>query len=218
MALTLAQQQELSKTERLCKSVLKPAFASKFASRGITAQFVNDILSKITAASNKGSSALTASSQKEAVTANAKDAEDELVLSLRQAQAAARVKHLQSSPELLQTYLIGEKITQSRPTLESAAETIISQTDIERPGGVDTAFVQNIQDKLVAYKQIEIDQTGHETVSMSDRATRNAFIKLVKEARRQIQAAADSLYPPRTPEHFGNRAEFLLPLNRPFKG
>jgi hypothetical protein len=139
-----------------------------------------------------------------------------LVSSLQVIQGAARVQHLPEHPTMLEGYLVGERLEASRPVLERSSQTLIDKANVERPGSLDTGFIENVRTQRTTYVNFSRAQGGEGSKGAQARATRDGLLKDIIARRKKIQYAADTLWPPRKVESVQARKDFKLPATRPY--
>lgn len=143
-------------------------------------------------------------------------AADTLVASLRGVQAAARIKHLPEHPDLLDPYLVGEKIDDSLTTLNSSAQAIIAKAEAERPPGIDTNVIERIKTERAAVTGADGTQDDESGKGKQARGLRDQLVKSVTARRKKIQYAVDQAFPYVNPANAKARSDFKLPANRPY--
>lgn len=207
---------ELSKANELCTAAQKAEYAGPLATRGIDAAFVTALVNLILACGQKSQGAVGCDSAAKDATQSVATAAEELVSSLQTIQGAARLKHLPEQPAMLEGYLVGGRLDASRPMLERSAQTLIDKADAERPGGLDTAFIENVKSQRATFVSHGTSAGGEESKGAQDRATRDALLKDIIAKRKKIQYAADTLWPSKKPASVQARKDFKLPANRPY--
>lgn len=207
---------ELSKASEICTAAQKAAYAGPLDSRHIDAAFVTALINLIAVAGQKSQGAVACDSAARDATQAEAAAAGTLVSSLQTIQGAARLQHLPEQPALLEGYLVGERLDPSRPVLERSAQTLIDKANEERPGGLDTAFIEKVKTQRTAYVNRGTTQGGEESKGAQDRATRDALLKDIIAKRKKIQYAADTLWPSKQPASVQARKDFKLPRNRPY--
>lgn len=207
---------ELSKANELCTAAQKAEYAGPLATRGIDAAFVTALVNLILSCGQKSQGAVGCDSAAKDATQSEATAAEELVSSLQTIQGAARLKHLPERPAMLDGYLVGERLDPSRPVLERSAQTLIDKANAERPGGLDTAFIETVKTQRTAYVGHGTSAGGEESKGAQDRATRDDLLKDIIAKRKKIQYAADTLWPSKKPASVQARKDFKLPLNRPY--
>jgi hypothetical protein len=216
--LNLGQVRLVQRAKQVCLAAQKPDYAATLQAKGISAQFVTSLLEDIDAAERKCSQAVQCTTTKESATRSGQATEQTLVRSLRDLQTAARQLHQHSAPEKLQDYLIGERITDSKEVLDQSAQTIISKANEERPPGVDTQVIQQVEAQRQAYAQARQTQATEQSRAQTERATRDALVDSIRQRCQQSQFAADRAWPVGHPAQAGVRREFRLPATRPYTG
>jgi hypothetical protein len=214
--LNLKQQREISRTLQICAAARKPEYASVLAANKVPAEFVTALEHDATTARQKAEAALRSTTAKEGSTAEASEAKDKLVASLRCLQSAARSEHMLTDPEKVKNYLVGQDIAGSRVALESAAETIVNLANAERPGSVNTEFLQRVQDERAAYVAAHGTQQADKGSAKQERVQRDQMLASIVARRKKIQYTADTAWPPGQSGSAKARVEFQLPAKRPF--
>lgn len=214
LSLNRRQLEVITLTDVICTEAKSFDAAPILEPRGITAAFVNALLTDIASARTCASNGVYCTGGAEAATAIEGVKKGTLVKSLRQVQSAAKQLHQFNQPERLHDYLVGEPITQSRPLLEQAAQTIITKANTERPPGIDTDFIVRAETERAQYVQSKVPQVDEQARGKLERALRNQFVDSIKERSKQIQFAANSAWPAGVPANEGFRKRFRLPANR----
>jgi hypothetical protein len=207
---------ELCKASEICAAAQKADYAGPLATRGIGAPFVTALVNLITACGQKSQGAVACDSAARDATQSAGAAAQTLVSSLQTIQGAARVEHLPEHPAKLEGYLVGEPLAPSRPLLERNSQTLIDKANTERPGGLDTSFLEDVKSQRAAYVNYGAAQGSEESKGAQERATRDDLLKDIIAQRKKIQYAADTLWPPKQPASVQARTDFKLPQNRPY--
>ena len=214
MDLNRRQSAKLTMAFALAKQALKPAHQAKLELFGITEVFANDLLALIAATRTRAGDAVVDTGGGEAATSDATVLKNTLARALRQIQAAAKKKYQFTNPEELLGYLVGMRITQSRPLLEQSAVTIINRANADRPPGIDTEFIVQTSSKATAYENSKEPQVDLKAAAKGERALRDQAVESVAHLGKQIQFAADSAWPAGVPANVPFRKCFGLPENR----
>jgi hypothetical protein len=193
-----------------------PEYAPGLASRGIDEAFVAALVADILAAGQKGQTALACDSAAKDATQSGAAAAQTLVASLRTIQVAARLQHLPDHTAKLDGYLVGERLDDSRPPLERHSQTLIDKANDERPGGINTDFIERVKADRQAYVNASTTQGSEEARGQQGRAERDALLTSIKARRKKIQYAAEVQWPAGKPESVQARKDFKLPANRPY--
>lgn len=214
MDLNREQSARLTLVFALGKQALKPEHAGRLEAFGISSQSMQNLLTLIASTRERAGQAVVDTGSGEAATSTATDKKKVLTRALRQIQAAAKRKYQFTNPEELLGYLVGGRITQSRPILEQSAATIINRANSDRPPGIDTDFIVLTTAKATAYENSKTPQVDKKAAAKGERALRNQAVKLIAHLGKEIQFAADSAWPAGVPENVAFRKCFDLPENR----
>jgi hypothetical protein len=212
----LKQQREISRTLQICAAAKKPEHAAALAANKVPAEFVTQLENDAKAAQQKSEAALQCTTARQGATVEVSEAKEKLVASLRGIQSAARNEHMLTNPERVKNYLVGQDIAASRVALESASETILNAANAERPGSVNTEFIQRVQDEHAAYLAAHGKQQADKGDAKQERAQRDQMVASIVARRKKIQYAADTAWPPGQSGSAKARVEFQLPAKRPF--
>jgi hypothetical protein len=215
-ALNLRQEAEISLALELCGVAREAEFAPRLAAQKITAQFVTQLDTDARAARGRSEAAVRATNAKEGSTAEEGEARQTLLGSLRSVQSSARNEFMTTLPEKVGDYLVGEDIDRSRTALEAAAQTIVTHADADRPGSVDTDFLNRVRGEIDAYVGANSSQQSEIGEGKQQRAERDALVADIKARRKKIQYAADAAWPPGQPGSAKARKKFHLPATRPY--
>ena len=204
------------RARQVCRSGAKPTRAPALEAKGITNSFLAGLDAKLQTLLQKSSSAVDFTVGKESATLTESHAKTVLLADLRDMQGAAKQSWEKSNPLKLKEYLVGERIEQSRATLEESAGIIIAKANADRPAGVDTSFIIKSQGDLTVYNQEQTKQESEQSSAHGMRAQRDSLLAVIMSDCRAIQIAADRAWPFSNKANSGIRKEFLLPLGRPF--
>ena len=215
---TLNQRQVrlAERARQVCRSAVKPDRASTLESKGIANNFPVALEAKLKTLLQKSASAVDHTVDKESATLTEGHAKLILLGDLRDLQGAAKQSFEKSNPLKLKEYLVGERIEQSRATLEESAGIIIAKADADRPAGVDTSSILKSQGDLSVYNQEQTKQESEQSSAHGMRTQRDALLAQIMADCRAIQIAADRAWPFQNKANAGIRREFLLPTRRPF--
>ena len=210
------QVKQAERARQVCRSAVKPDRAPALEAKGVANTFAPALEAKLTVLMQKSSSAVGYTVDKESATLTENHAKVVLLGDLRDIQGAAKQAFEQSEPLKLKEYLVGERIDQSRASMEAAAGIIIAKANAERPAGVDTAFILKTTDDLTDYNAEQTKQESEQSSAHSMRSQRNLLLEDILGDCRVIQIAADRAWPFTDKGNAGIRREFLLPVGRPF--
>lgn len=215
-ALSKADERGIAVTQLLVSNAGLPTFAPSLAPFGINAAFLATLQSDLQTARQCSERALNCTNAKEGATASQAATKETLVESLRNIQSIARGAYEDSNPAKVKDYLTGENIAANRPVLEGAAQTIISKANADRPGGIDTDFINRVTAERTAYINSHGNQQTELGKGKQERALRKELIASIRERRKKIQRAADAAWPWPQPTSAEARVKFRLPAKRPY--
>ena len=215
-ALNKRQVADLDETEQICLAAQKPDYAAMLTTKKITPAIVAGLLAAILAARRKSNTAVVSTKSTTTAVVSEDVAEETLLRTLRQAQAAAKQEYAFTEPARLGGYFVGERINQSRALLEQTGQGIIDQSNADRPGGMDTSFIDRVTVEFETWKTAKAQPGSRRSQAKTERAARNGMVEAINQGRIQIQLAADQSWPPGVPANEGVRGEFHLQPNRPF--
>lgn len=210
------QQAQITEAELIIPVCRKPLYAPALAARNIPEAFFVALEGKIDLARKNSTKAVNCTDAGKGCTLEEELAKKELMESLRDFQGAARLKFRRTDPARLESYLVGTEIDQSRPLLEQSGETIIDNTNTDRPAPVETAMITAAEVKLQKYKDSKQPQRDEKSSAAAARQSRDALVAQIVNDRQQIQLAADNAWPYTDPANRKARMEFGLPVNRPY--
>ena len=212
------QLQELILSEHLGGMAQKAGYAALLAKRKITAGFIATFLTDIAAVRTLNTTIVTTDAKAKDCTQQEATCQDKLLTGLRQIQAAARQEYLHTQPLKLEAYLVNEDLDSSRRMLVQSAATLLGLANSERPGGLDTEFLDQVAADHGAYQAADLTQCGEQTDAQKERYARNQAVESINQRRQQIHFAAEGLWPHRLPENAPARRDFKLPARRPYVG
>jgi hypothetical protein len=210
------QLAELGKAERLCLAAMQSQYADIFTKNLFPPERLSEFHNQITAARNQTATAGQTITAAEGVTLTEAQAEQLLITDIRKVQAKAKQKHARTNPVALKDYLVGTDVAGSRPALEQHSQTILNKLATERPPGVDTQFIQKMDEHRKAYVGVNVTQGSTDAQAEAERLKRDQQIEAIKDTRIEIQYVIDGEFPPGDPASAAVRREFDLPANRPF--
>ena len=214
--LSKADEKELALTRLLAGNAVLPAYAPGLASFDINAAFLATLEDDVKKARNCGDQAIFCTNAKEGATVLQTTTKQTLVDGLRNIQSIARAAYGDSNPAKVKDYLTGEGITANREVLEGAAQTILNKANADRPGGINTDFINAETAKRTAYLSSHGSQQTELGKAKQERALRKELIGSIRERRKKIQRAADAAWPWTKPTSAEARVKFQLPSTRPY--
>ncbi len=207
---------EVTLTSEICTQAQKPEYAAELAKKKIDANFVSALLVQAELAGRKGEAAVQADVARTGAVRGKSEAQVDLVNNLQTIQGAAKLEHLPEHPEKLIIYGVGQNLDANKPALERNAQALINKANEERPGGLDTAFIEATRDKRTKYLEQDGDKDSQVSKGKQARMSRAEMLKQIGGLRRKIQYAADVLWPHYKESSVQARNDFKLPLNGPF--
>ncbi len=208
------QTQELTKAAQIGDVASVPAILAVLENHGISAAFLTQFKADIAATRGRSDTAVYCTTVKEGATIDEEVTQKKLLKRLRQIQSAAKQKHLYDDPVVLQDYLVGQPITQSRALMEQSSLTIITKGDTERPPGIDTQFIIDATADRNAYVQSKVTQRADQAEAIGERVTRDQQVESIKQRRVELQLAANTAWPAGVPENAAMRHRFFLQVDR----
>jgi hypothetical protein len=206
----------MTKCERLFNLSLTEPYKAVLIRREIPEAKITGLANKIIATRNQTATAGQVANAVGGLSLTEAQAERELLTDIRSVQAAAKQKYARTQPEVLNDYLVGTDVTESREVLEQSSQSLLNKLGSERPPGVDTEFIARMENNRRAYVGINVTQGTQGLDAEREQDKRDQFVEDLKDARVEIQYAIDAEYPPTKPEHAAVRRLFDLPANRPF--
>jgi len=206
---------ELNLAESLVAVASKPERLTILEPHEIDAEFLGAITTGIKAARGQGSAAVQNDTGKEGATLNETEARQNLVIAMRQVQAAAKRKWARTQPHKLDGYAVGKNIDASRPVLEEhSAQFIETLNTSERPPSINTTFIAKLATARSDFMSYGNEQGSKQSAASGARDARKQRVATVKDRRLELQYAADGAWPPGVPGNAAIRREFGLPPNR----
>lgn len=205
---------ELSLAEQLIATGAKPAYAAKLADEEIDADFLTDLSAKIAEADALVGSTTGKKADKKGITQQEKTLKDALLEELASIQKRVKRKYKSTDDPQREKYFIGERIDSNRGLLERATRAVLKALETDTLPGLKPAHITSLSDALAAYIAIQGGQTGGQSDASSDRTTLESRVKVIAELRREIQYAADILWPASKKAHAAIRTEFQIPPDR----
>ena len=207
---------ELSKASEVFAAAQKPEYAGELVKAQISAPEVTGYVALVVACGQKAEKAVDCDKSSEQATLDQSKAERNLMDSMRTIQGAARQRYLPGPPADLEKYLVGERLDTSRPILERSSQTLINKANADRPGSIDTNFITKTAGQRAEFLKQKGTQGAEDSKAAQDRAERESLLRQVIDARKKIQYAADTIWPPKKATSVQARKDFKLPRNRPY--
>lgn len=198
---------ELTESGELAAAAAKTEYATPMADEGIDAD--------IAAAQAEIALANNSTSGKQTITRDEEALKNALLKAIGTIQNRAKRKYTAANDPGLGKYFVNQGIGDNRALLESSSAAIIETLKTDTLPHIKTAEVDALKAARVAYVGIQTDQTGAQADATGARGDLDAKVKAVRGMRRQLQLAADLLWPPgAAPENAAIRREFRLPPDK----
>ncbi len=207
---------ELDLAERLIAVAQKTDYADKLADEEIDATFLTALSGKITQADPLLGGVTGVTADKENSTLDEEDAKQALLGQIAKVQKRAKRKYKTADPARGK-YFINQRIDANRAMLEGAAKAIEQTLGTDTLPGHKAADTTALSDARKAYTASKPAQAGEQSKAASDRIQLEALVKDIAEGRRQVQYAADTIWPAGNKANAAIRREFGLPPNRSLK-
>jgi hypothetical protein len=206
---------EMTLTTELLGAAAKEDRQTLLQVKGIKPAFYTDVAAKLDAARRLTGLAVGSTLQKHVETAEEKLLKKALIAAMQELQKAAKQKAEETGDKLLpKRYGEGVKFYQSREELEQAANNFVTNSAMDDLPGIGAPEITAIQTALDDYLKIQADQAKAQSDATGGRGTLEQRIAELASKRRQLQHAADRVWPHTNPANAGLRAEFKLPTDK----
>ncbi len=211
---------ELALIASVAHAAQRPECVAPLAAEAISAAFVAQLLTDTQATQGKFAHVVTLHGNKQGASATEKSHHTALLKQLAALNSAA-LRKFKSAPAHKgdrDAYGIGQKLaTLSRPTLELIVTGILQRIATDNLPGVTPAKITALQSVFTAWKTADQEQTTHTTDASQLLVEAKAELEDLKVRRREIQLAADTIWPFSDPNKNPIRTAFGLPKTRPFR-
>jgi hypothetical protein len=208
---------ELELSQQLCAVAAKPEYSGQLADEDITPAFVNALGDKIVNANAKLGGATGGKTKKKVTTKREEALKKTLLAKIAAIQKRAKRKYPAEADPARADYFIGVDLGDNRPLLEASTRALILTLDNSNLPGQKPTHAAELQTALDDYVQVQTDQTSDQADASGELGGLEAFIKGIAADRRQIQYAADTIWPASDPANAPIRREFKIPANRAMK-
>ena len=206
---------ELTGSGELAATAAKTEYATLMADEGIDAAFLTAMNTAIAAAQAEVAAANISTSGKATITRSEEALKTALLKAIGTIQNRAKRKYTAANDPGLNKYFVNKGIGDNRPLLENSSAAIIETLKTDTLPHLKPAEVAALIAARVAYVGIQTGQTGAQADATGARGTLDAKVKAVAAQRRQLQLAADLLWPPgEAPANAAIRREFKLPPDK----
>ena len=207
---------ELDLAEQLVGVAQKDAYKAALAGEEIDGAFIAGMTKQIADADKLLGSATGVTADNSSTIKQEQALKDALLAQIQTIQQRAKRKYAAGDP-LRAKYFIGERIQSNRATLERATRAILQQLATDTLPGLKPTDVPALQAALDAYVKAQGDQTGTQSDATTARSQLAAKVKAVADMRRQIQYAADTIWPATQATNAGIRTEFKISATKALK-
>lgn len=208
---------ELDLAEHVCATAQRDGYAASLADEDIDAAAIQNLTDAITAADDLVFQATGGKSGKKILTQTEQGLQDALVAKIQAVQKRAKRKYTSAKDPNRANYFIGQDIASNHGLLLTAADAIAKTLTTDKLPGVKPATITDLQSALTSFKAGLGSQSGGKSDAGKSFQSLNAKIKEIAKLRRDIQYAADTVWPCGDPANAPVRAEFKLPADRSLK-
>lgn len=204
---------ELTQAEQVAATAALADYAEALAGEEIDAAFVRDFRALIAAADALVGGAASKTADRKVASQREEDAKDALLAELQKVQTRAKRKYKDVDDPMRGKYFIGERLG-NRAMIERVTRAVLGALGDDHLPGQKPERTAALATALDAYVKAQTGQTSDQAGAASDRAALEAKVKEVADLRREIQYAADLLWPADKKTHAGIRKAFGLPANK----
>jgi hypothetical protein len=208
---------ELDLADHICATAQRTVYATALAGEDIDNAAIRKLSDAITAADDLVFKATGGKAGKKILTKTGQDLEDALVAKIQAIQKRAKRKYTSATDPNREKYFIGAGIESNHGLLVTAADAIIKTLGTDTLPGVKPATIADLQKALDDFKAGLGTQSGGKGDTGAAFQALKAKIKEIATLRRDIQYAADTVWPYGDPANAPIRAEFRLPADRSLK-
>ena len=208
---------ELDQAEQLAATTEKAAYTDQMTDEGIDAAFLANLRTQIGIADTLLATATGNTTDKKITTRQEESLKTDLLDKIQGIQKRVKRKYKETNDPMREKYFIGERIGSNRPLLERSTHAILAALATDALPGLKPAEVTALDTALTAYTNVQPTQTGGQSDATTNRALLEAKVKEVADLRRELQYAADTVWPARNRANAGIRVEFKIPPNKALK-
>jgi len=205
---------ELTLALELANTAEKVTYATALAAEGIDTALLLKLRTTIKAANKLVASAGGKTAEKGTTTDSEETAKAKLLQLLGVIQTRAKRKYKKAGDPQRAKYYIGQNIGKSRTLLESSSQAIIEQLASDTLPAMKPEDVPALEAAREAYTSVQTTQSGDQSDATTARSQLEAKVKEAAELRREIQYAADAIWPAEQKVNAGVRIEFKIPPDR----
>jgi len=208
---------ELDLAESICATAQRTVYATALADEDVDDAAIQKLDDAIAMADDLVFKATGGKAGKKILTKAGQDLEDALLAKIEAIQKRAKRKYTSAKDANRDKYFIGAGIESNHGLLLTATATIIKTLGTDKLPGVKPATITDLQSALDNFRGGLGTQSGGKSDSGTAFKALDAQIKIIAGLRRDIQYAADTLWPAGIPANAPIRAEFKLPPDRSVK-
>lgn len=204
----------LKLAEKVVMHALQSDYAVPLATRGISTQKVELLRAGCVLARSIATLRLDQTQESQSETQEARQHKGVLRAALESVQDAAKLKFFALNPRRLEAYFIGHNLFESRALLMQYAQSLVSNASNDNLPAITPEFLATIPNLLAQYLATLNSSEDLRSLSVNTREERDALIRQINVSRREIQLAADSLWPWDAIGTVAAREAFSIPRNK----
>lgn len=207
---------ELDLAEHVLTAAQRDVYAPALANEDVDATAIQNLTTAIGDADDLVFQATGGKAGRKILTQTEQGLADTLVAKIQAVQKRAKRKYPAKDANR-EKYFIGAGIESNHGLLATAADAIVKTLATDTLPGVKPATITDLQTALTNFKTGLGTQSGGKGDTGAAFQSLNAKIKEIAGLRRDIQYAADTVWPCGDPANAPIRAEFKLPPDRSLK-
>ena len=213
-AVNKAREARIVKAEKVFAAATKPEYNAKLITDGeVLPATIAGIETDCVLARTMTGLAVDKTTDKEAATAAEQAFLKELLRLVRYVQAGARRK---LGPIQQKDYFIGQPIEKSEDLLIAASIAIEEKLKTQTLPGVKPDTKDKLRDARLAVRGGDDAQKSKQSDASRERVSIDDVLKRIDNNRREVQLAAEGLWPCDDPANRPIRVEFQLPPDKPY--
>ena len=204
---------ELTLAEQVAATASQPDYMALLGDEEVDAAFVRDFRARIAAADALVVGAASKSADRKVASQREEEAKEALLGELQKVQTRANREYKDMDEPMREKYFIGDRLS-SRAMIERVTRAVLATVADDRLPGQKPTGTAALAAALDTYVQAQTSQTSDQAGATNERAALELKVKEVADLRREIQYAADLLWPADKKTHAGIRKAFGLPANK----
>jgi hypothetical protein len=208
---------DLDLAERLSATAAKPDNLAKLADEDIDAAFLQNVTTQIAKADAIIATISATTADKKSATQTEEDSKAALLGHLKQVQSRAKRTYPKTSDPQREKYFIGQRIDSNRALLERSTRAILATLATDRLKAHKPAHTAALSSALDDYVKSQAAQSGGQPDATTAHANLATQVKVVADLRREIQYAADNLWPAADKKNAAQRRAFGLSPDKALK-